>query len=203
MRKIVPAHGRECAPIYVRRRKTPLTYLFFGRPARLGGPNGSGKGLLGQPSSIQPYWPSLRIAAQLLGQGALRASLEAMLQLRQTDDANRSFIADAHKFAARVPLHGHGWHDRYTHASGHHGNDGRKLTALEYHVWAHARSAAGQKRVFPKAMAFLEQKKWVFADFVERQRSARGKPMVLGESGEERLAEKLLRYKLLAANGQR
>jgi hypothetical protein len=50
---------------------------------------------LGPAESIQPYEPGLGIAAQLLSQGALRASLEAMLQLRQAHDPNRTFVADA------------------------------------------------------------------------------------------------------------
>src|SRR5207245_1173613 len=145
--RFIPAQRRDCAPEYVRRRKTPLTYLFSGRPARLSDPKLSVTRVLHPPGSIQPYKAGLGIAAQLVGQGALRAGLEAMFQSRQADDTNRAFIADAYEFAARTSLHGNGREYR---------NDGRKLAALEDHVWAHARSAAGRKRVFPEAMAFLE-----------------------------------------------
>jgi len=80
MRKIVPAHGRDCAPVYVLRRKTPLSYLFLARPARLGGsvPFQEGPKILAS-GSIQSNQASLGITAQLLGEGALRTSLEAML----------------------------------------------------------------------------------------------------------------------------
>src|SRR4029077_7923758 len=121
----------------------------------------------------------MSVAAHLLGQGALRASLEAVLQLRQADDTDRAFVADAHEFASEMSLHGHRRDYGDPHAGGHHRYDSRKLAALEDHIRAHPRSAARRKRIFPEAMAFLEQKKRIFAKLAERQRSSAGKAMAV------------------------
>jgi hypothetical protein len=72
----------ETAPEYVRRRKTPLTYLFSGRPARLAASKLSLEGHR-VPAKVNPTLQGrLGIAAQLVGENALRAGLEEMPQLR-------------------------------------------------------------------------------------------------------------------------
>src|ERR1051326_4512741 len=141
----------------------------------------------------------LSIAAQLLGQGTLRASFEPVLQLRQADNAHGALVIDAHEFAPCVPLHRHSGYHRNPHARSNHGKDGGKLPALEDHVRTDARSAAGRNCIFPEAMTFLEQKKWVLPDFAERQRFAVREAMGLWESGKEWFAEKLLGNQFLAA----
>src|ERR1700730_1689612 len=102
-----------------------------------------------------------------------------------------------------MPLHRHGGHDRNAHARRHHRNNGRELAALEDNVGAHARSAAGRKRILAEAMAFLKQEKWILADFAERQPLALGSTMVLRQSRKQGLAEKLLGDEFLTANRQR
>ena len=78
------------------------------------------------------------MTAQLLGQGTLRSRFEAMLQLRQADDPDSAFIADAYEFASGMSLHGHRRNDRNPHPCGYHRNNRRKLPALEDHIWINA-----------------------------------------------------------------
>lgn len=143
---LFPPQRRDCAPKYVRRRKTPLTYLFSGRPARLGNPKLSLKGILCPPRSIQPYKEGLGIAAQLVGDSTLRAGLEAVVP---SDNANCAFIADAHKFESCTPLHGRGRDYRNT-------CPGDTMETM-FENWPLSKTTFGltRDRVFLEAMALL------------------------------------------------
>ena len=128
----------------------------------------------------------------MLQKRAVDAAAEVLLELHDSYAAIGAIVCKPEKTAAFAFFDRHLGDYGDACAGSHHRQDGGELSALKHHIRLQAGASAGRQGIFPKAVAFLEQKKRIVLDLLEVNAGQRRQPVILRNDGVEPFAKKFV-----------
>jgi len=117
---------------------------------------------------------------------------ETLFQLHNANAAVCSLVHKPKKTAAVSFFDCHFWHHGNPCAGCDHRQNRCKLPALKDHIGMQACASAGRQCAIAKAMAFLEQKKWIGFDLLEVNALLGCQPVIVRNDNIKPFAKKFM-----------